>query len=606
MVLPGDESGVPIAAAEDDEAAVSGKKTKRRRSRGKKIGIGVLVAVVLLAGAYVAAAWFLGDRVPGNTTVAGVDVSSLPVDEAERELTVGLADLEAAPIPVHLGDLSGELDPATAGLTFDPRATVESLTGFTLDPFIVIGHVFGLGERAPVTHVDEATLEQAVAALAQDLDVAPVEGSISFADGAAQVAAPVDGTSVEVEPAAQLIVEEWLTGERPFELPATVVEPTVNDEVIATAMSDVVEPLLSGSVTVAVNDTTTTIEPAELAAAATMEPQGAALRLVLDGQSLADVVTAKVPSIGSTPQDAQIVISGGAPTIIPAVTGTGLDPAAFADAVGSAAVATTPEGRVATIDLAQTEPEFSTADAQALGIVERISDFSTPMPYDPTRTENLVIGTSRINGTIVMPGETFSLLDALSPISLANGYNSSGVVVNGFVSEAAGGGLSQLSTTTFNAGFEAGMDDITHQTHSRWFTRYPEGREATLYEPDLDMQWRNNTDYGVLIQAWVADSRTHVALWGTNVWDVNITTGARSNITSPQTVYNTSTRCEPESGGQNGFTVQVTRTRSQNGSVVDSKTYTTTYKPWNRVICGPAPSSTPATPTPAPDDLAEG
>src|SRR5690625_7935296 len=195
------------------------------------------------------------------------------------------------------------------------------------------------------------------------------------------------------------------------------------------------------------------------------------------------------------------------------------------------------------------------------------------MPYDPPRTENLVVGTSRINNTLIMPGENFSLLDALSPISVANGYNSSGVVVDGFATEAAGGGLSQLSTTVFNAAFEAGLEDVTHQPHSRWFERYPEGREATLYTPDLDMIFGNNTDYGVLIQAWVGDGQTHVVLWGTKVWDVDITTGPRYNITSPQTVYNQDPRCVAESGGQTGFTVQYTRTRSEERRVGEECRY---------------------------------
>ena len=141
-------------------------------------------------------------------------------------------------------------------------------------------------------------------------------------------------------------------------------------------------------------------------------------------------------------------------------------------------------------------------------------------PFNPTRTLNLEAGTAHINGTLVMPGDRFSLLDALRPISTSNGYHSSGVVENGFESNAVGGGLSQVSTTTFNAAFEAGLKDVTHQPHSRYFSRYPEGREATLWDPSIDMVFENNTGHGVLIQAYVTDSDVVVKMWGTDVFEI--------------------------------------------------------------------------------------
>ncbi|MBZ2196525.1 VanW family protein [Occultella gossypii] len=595
-VVAGDSAGGPDEPAGDESAVAAGGKGRKpkgkRKRRARKVLIWAAAVIVVLAGAYVASAWFLGDRVPGDTRVAGVDISGLPVDEAVRTLDEGLAEARTVPVPVHFGDVSGELDPTTAGLDVDTEATVARITGFTLDPRVVLGHVFGLGDQPAVSAIDEAALDGAVEALAGSLDVPPTEGVIEFVDGAPVVTEPADGTSLDVEGASELLADEWLTGQRPLELPSDAVSPMVDSDVIATAMSEQVEPMLSGPVTVALNDTTAELAPAEIASAATMAMDDASgsLVLALDGAVLADLVTAKVPSIGEAPQDAQIVLGDNGPTIVPAVTGTGLDPAALAEGVRAAAVNTDPAARTATLELTQTEAEFSTADAEALGVTEVIGTFATPYPYDPTRTENLVAGTAHINGTLVLPGEQFSLLDALRPITAANGYTVSGVVVNGFEGEAIGGGLSQVSTTSFNAGFEAGLTDVTHQPHSRWFSRYPEGREATVYDPSIDMVWENNTGYGVLIQAYVTDSEVVVTLWGTDVFDVSIVTGGRYAFTSPQTVYNTSANCIPERGGSNGFSVDVTRTVTRDGEVVTDDTYSHRYSAWNRVVCGPAPS----------------
>ncbi|SEE97285.1 VanW family protein [Ruania alba] len=575
----------------DEDAVTPSKKKRRRGRRAVLIAAG---ALVLLGGAYVAGAWYLGDRVPGETTVAGVNLSGLPADEAERVLTDGLAEATTEPIDVHFGDLSAEVDPQAAGLALDAEATVASFTGFTLDPQVVFGHVFGLGEQDPVTTVDSEALEATLSSIAEDLDVPPVEGAIAFEDGQAVVTEPVDGTSLDVPGAADVMAEGWLTATGTLELPAMVAPPTVDAEVIEETMSTIVDPMLSGPVTVAVNDESTEITPAELAAAATIEADGANLTLTLDGAQLAGLVTERASSVGESPRDARIELRDGEPRIVPAVTGTGLDPDALAEAVATSAVATDEEGRTAAVELTQTDPEFSTEDAEALGVTEVIGTFRTPYPYDPVRTANLRAGTGHINGTLVMPGEQFSLLDALRPISTANGYTVSGVVVNGFHSEAIGGGLSQVATTSFNAAYESGFTDITHQPHSRWFDRYPMGREATIFDPSIDMVFENNTGYGVLIQSYVTDSHVVVTMWGTDVFDVNISTSDKYNFTSPQTVYNPDPECHAEAGGQQGFTVDVTRTVSRGGEVVEHDAYSHTYSPWNRVICGEEPSDEPS------------
>lgn len=594
-VLPESETETAERAAVAPELTIEPEEQPvKRRRRGRRVLIGVGVALVLLGGGYAAAAWYLGDKVPQGTSVAGVDLSGMTAEAAETELQTQLADLVVEPIPIEMGSVSTTLDPAAAGLTLDVPGTIRSFTGFTWDPSVVMGHLFGLGAREPVVVVDEEALTAALEGAASDLDLAPVDAAMDLHDGEVTVTTePADGLALEVAEARELIADEWLTGQRPFELPSTVTTPTLGEDAVQAATDDIATPLLSGPVTVQLtDDDATELSVEQLTDAATLQADGSRFALVLDGEQLAEVVTEAVPSIGETPKDAQIVLEGGEPTIIPAVTGTGLDPEQLAAVVSEAALST--DERVAAAELAQTEPEFSTADAEELGVVEVVGEYATPYPYDPTRTQNLVNGAANINGTLVMPGEEFSLIAELGPITAANGYVSSGVVENGFATQAMGGGLSQISTTTFNAAFEAGMEDIEHKPHSRWFQRYPPGREATIYVPTLDMRWGNNTPYGVLVQAWVSssDGNVHVRLWSTDYWDVDIASSERYGFTSPQTVYNDDPECTPESGGASGFTIDVNRTIARDGTVNEeySRGYSWTYSPWNNVVCGERPS----------------
>lgn len=560
-----------------------------KNRKGKKTGLIIAASVLLLALAYVGVAWFFADRVPADTTVAGVDVSGLARSDAVDRLATELDDVITSEITVTLGESESAIDPESAGLDFDIDATVDQLVGFSLDPASVFGHLFGRGDYEPVINADTSALRQSLTTIASDLDDAPVEGEIAIVDGEVEITEPEDGVSVDVDEAVPLIVDDWLQGPRPIALPEVTVAPTIDAEKIEQTQKTLVDPLLSAGVALTINDEETEIPTEVIADAASLHLVETTYEVRLDPETVADAVGELLPELGESPKPAKFEFKDGKPHIVPSVTGAGINPEELADVVAEAAVKTGEE-RHAKLELETTEPDFTTEDAKELGVKERVSSYSTPVPYDPQRTKNLVTGAKNLNGMLIKPGETFSLIEAFGPIDAAHGYVPSGVVVNGFESEAMGGGLSQVSTTMFNAAFEAGMEDITHTPHSRYFSRYPEGREATLYLPNLDMKWRNNTPYGVFIRAWI-DDEAHVELWSTKYWDTKITTGPRTNITAPKTVYNSAPDCVPERGGASGFTVTVQRIVSKDGARNDeySRSYSHTYQPWNNVVCGTKP-----------------
>lgn len=557
------------------------------RSRWRPVVLAVALLLLVLGVAYGAAAWYLGDQVPAGTTVAGIPVGGLDEAAAQERLTAELAEPADQPVPVRMADGEATIDPAEVSLEPDVAATLGDLTGFTLDPRVLSDRVFGGGPQPLVSTVDEDALRSVLTGVAATLDVPPVEGQITFTGATPEPTEPADGAELDVDAAAEQIPAEWLTAERPLDLPSDPVPPTVDAAAVEEALTELAEPLVSAPVAVSVDEHLVELTPEDLADAAQFVAEDEALALRLDGEQLRTVVVEREPDIRADGQDARFSLQEGAPVIIPSSAGRGIAVDELAEAVRTAGTSTS--DRTATVELTATEPDFTTADAEALGIEEIVAEFSTPIPYDPVRTENLRVGSEYVTGTVVMPGENFSLLDTLGPITEERGYVSSGVVEDGFFTTALGGGLSQLSTNMYNVGFLAGMDDVEHTPHSRWFDRYPAGREATIWEPTVDMVWRNNTDYGIFAHSWVAGSRLHTRLWGTDVWDVETFTSEHYNITQPRTVYNTDPECEPESGGQYGFTVDVTRERYRDGAFVDEQHWRWTYQPWNQVVCGPPP-----------------
>src|SRR5699024_9830568 len=342
-----------------------------KNRKGKKTGLIIAASVLLLALAYVGVAWFFADRVPADTTVAGVDVSGLARSDAVDRLATELDEVITSEIPVTLGESESAIDPESAGLDFDIGATVDQLVGFSLDPASVFGHLFGRGDYEPVINADTNALRQSLTTIASDLDDAPVEGEIAIVDGEVEITEPEDGVSVDVDEAVPLIVDDWLQGPRPIALPEVTVAPTLEAEKSEQTQKNLVDQLLSTGEALNINDAETEI-PTEV---------------ITDAASLHPVDTTydeRLPELGESPKPAKVEFKNGKPHIVPSVTGAGINPEELADVVAEAAVKTGEE-RHAKLELETTEPDFTTEDAKELGVKERVSSYSTPVPYDPQR-----------------------------------------------------------------------------------------------------------------------------------------------------------------------------------------------------------------------------
>lgn len=540
--------------------------------------------VVAATAAYFGAAAFISSQVPANATIAGVNIGSLNQDEARTALETQVVPLAQEPIETTVNGKGYELDPAKSGLSLDVEQTIADLTDFEANPVKLYERLTGDFSAEAVIDVDQDRLTAQLGKLAAKADAKVTEGTITFKDGQATLSKPVDGVALDVEKSAEKIATDWEIAGPAMELPAEVTSPEVSAQKLQAFYDTQVASLLKKDVTLVSGDKSTAISPASMAAAASYSAKDGEPQLALDDEKLYLAAT-KNSDLSSTAKDAKIVLKGGKPTIVKSVKGISLE---TKDLGAKVLAASQTETRKAEVAMTESDADFTTADAEKLGIKEEIVEFSTPYPAsDTVRTKNLKAGSARITGTIVKPGERFSLLQALGPITTANGYYSSGVVENGFSSEAVGGGLSQISTQMYNVGFLAGYDDITHKPHSRWFDRYPAGREATLWEGQVDMIWENNTPYGVMIEAWVSGDAVHTRLWSTKYWKVTQDSSGKYNQTDPKTVHNKADKCIPESGGRKGFSIDITRYREtvDGSKKLPAETKSWTYSPWNKIVC---------------------
>ena len=590
---PADED--PDPPADDDgpagltSAAAPAEETPRRQGR-----LLLLAAVVVLGALYVGGYLLTGSRMPADATVGGVEVGGMSPASARAALEEGLAPREDEPVVLTHDDETFEVDPADVGLALDVDASVEQAGGTrSWDPRDMVALFLGSQEHAPVVEADDEALDTAVQAVAEAVDVPVTEALITFPDAEPKARAPEPGTVVRKADAARLVKDEYLVQTAPAEVPMADVEPAVDEAGLRRALTEIAEPAVAEPVTIEVGDREVELPVTAYAPALTVEPVDGAMAPVIDPERLAEALTDATTGIGRKAVDATVEIRDEKPVVVPSKEGVGLQPAEMAQKLVPV-LTETGDARRVQVEAEVVEPAFTTEDAEALGITEKISEFTTEYPHAEYRNINQGRAAEILNGTILEPGETFSFNDTVGERTAANGFTTGSVINNGRFQDELGGGVSQVVTTTYNAAFFAGLDDVEHHPHAFYIDRYPVGREATVYFGSLDLRFRNNLQNGVLIRAFVQPSapggvgRTTVQMWGTKEFDVEAGQSERRNFRTPATRYDDADDCVAQAPLQ-GFDIDIYRTIRKDGEVVKRETDTATYQAADRIVCGEDP-----------------
>lgn len=551
---------------------------------GRSTVLRIVVVAAVLGAAYLVLALLVGRQVPANASVEGIRIGGMTPQLAAATLKRDLAAAATTPIRLHVGGTGKVLsvDPTAAGLSLDVEATLDGMSGFSLNPVRIWEQLTGGEQRPVLTRVDRSRLAGYVSEQVKAVQTQPKDATVAFADGKVSVTPPVVGVEVQVDQAVGQIGSGY---PRVREVTATVVttEPKVSQAKLDAALTSFANPAMSAPVSLVVAGRTAPLAPAQFAPALSMtaDDQGNLVPSV-DRGKLTGIVTETVKGFLTQPRDARIVLENGAPKVVPSVDGVAVDVASVPDLV--VAAFTSPQ-RTATLGTTVARPTLTTEGAQALGVKEVIASFDSTFPYNPSRTANLVKAADTINGTFLPPGATFSLNGVLGERTAAKGYQEGYVIENGRLVKGVGGGISQVSTVIYNLAWFAGADLVEHTPHSFYISRYPEGREATVYWPNLDNKFKNTSSYGMLIQMSVSGNQVRGRIWSTKVYDVTAVKGPRTNVRPGKEIVDGSAECVPQPEMTPGFDVTVQRVLSSNGVVVRTENHTTSYQPEDKITC---------------------
>src|SRR5918996_1587302 len=474
------------------DSPLSSPRVRRQgRTRSAFLSLAILAGVFALVSVLLGLA-FAGSRaeLAEGTEVAGVDVGGLTGRQAVSMLGGLYGDVQDRPVTFVADDERFSFAANQLGVEPDWQGAVTAAAreGDGYGPirgFRRIQTRFFGAEILPALRASEAALEFALDKIEKATNRRARSAALVRRGLRIEVVPERSGRRPEREAAARLIVRSLGSLGRSGEataLPVSVAPPSVTARMLAPAARRA-RTALSAPVFLQGEKRRWRISPRRIAELLAL-PRDGSRRLAIAGAGADAYFRAFAKRVGNPPVDASFSVSGDAIQIVPSRNGTELD------------------------------VERTTKEALAMGIDTRMASYKTYNSGTWDRITNLRLGVTYLDDTLVPPGGTFSLNDAIGERTEERGFRSAPVIIGTRYEEEVGGGTSQVATTVFNAAWEAGLRITERNPHSLYISRYPLGRDATVYWPSLDLKFVNDTTAWVLVKGFAESDGISVAIYG--------------------------------------------------------------------------------------------
>ncbi len=457
------------------------------------------------------------DRLAAGTTVAGVDVGGLTRAEATALLAARADRVDHVPVAFVAGGETLRYSASQLGVRSDWAGAVAEAAREADGVAPVRGlrrlrsRVFGIRVDAAAAAYPSA-VRVAVARLAREVDRPALDARVVRDGVGFRIATERAGVRIDRRSAAAAVVAALSSFDRgtAVALPVQRVQP----ETAAAELADAVRLArlaASAPVTIRGGGARVVVPRAEIAGLLRL-PSGGETRVSFGGPKAARLLAGLARSVNRQPRNALFAVSSGAIGVVPALEGRVLDVAAARRAIERAMLSES--SRRAALVVRKSEPDRSTADAKAMGITGVVGSYTTTYGGTDGRLHNVQLVAELIDGALVAPGARFSFNETTGERNEAKGFAEAPVIINGELQNGIGGGVCQVSTTLFNAVFEAGLSIESRTNHALFISHYPLGRDATVNYPDIDLVFTNDTDRWLLVRTFVGAGSLTVNLYG--------------------------------------------------------------------------------------------
>ncbi|MSQ23343.1 MAG: hypothetical protein EXR58_02150 [Chloroflexi bacterium] len=530
------------------------------------------------------------DRIVAGVKVLGLDLGGQTPPVGRALLETSAAQLGQQLVTLKAGGREWQLSVVDLGTQMDADAMVQQAyeIGRAGNPLQRVGAqwsalFFGTRFVSPVVQFDserqDAVLQRIAAEIDQPSLNARIDPQISQ-DGRVSFATVPErpGSRLRISESAQRVREAISRG-----LPATVdliigiEQPgltTANVESVRSRASQ----MAAGPVALSYGSSTWDLSPQEIARTIAFQSAGGAdLRIAVDPDTLSRVANRIDAQLGQPATNARFDWNGGSPRPIRASQdGMGVDFAALAQTLQDRL----PAERSFAIPLTTTRALVTADDGAKLGLKELIKQGRTTFPGATAEKQfNIKLASSRLDGTVVAPGELFSFNKEVGPTTLEAGFKTGwGITLSdtgAHTIPSVAGGICQVATTLFQPIFHAGYAIEERNYHLYWIQSYGQaplgmkGLDATVDEAyGLDLRFINNTTDYLLVGSRVEGTTLLFDLYGTKpTWDVKIGAPTISNVvpTDPTLIREVEPTMPPGRSlqvetAQDGFDVTVNRT----------------------------------------------
>jgi vancomycin resistance protein YoaR len=589
---------------------------RKRAARRRLVWQWSLAGAVALAVATVALSLgFAGSpkTLPPGATIAGVEVGGLSTREAISTLERRYAALRTTPAVFTAGPRRWRIRPNEMILEIDWAAAVETARRQG-DGFAPVRGLRRLGARfsgadvTPRARVETAVLAHELDVLSRRIDRPERSASIRLRGLQPELVRGATGRQLDRDATARLIVASLVSLDRaPTALPVRISQPKVTAAELAPALAEV-RTAVSAPVRLTLGPTRWRLPRWRIATMLRL-PKNGRTTLAIGGAGANAFFARFRTAVDREAVDAAfVVLSGDRVVVRPSQPGRELDVAAAARAILAAAVS--PGDRVAKLVVQRATPERTTREARAMGITGRVAGYTTYYGGEPNRIHNVQLVARMVDGAVIAPGETFSFNGTTGERSSERGFREAPVIINGELQNGIGGGVCQVSTTVFNAAYEAGLPIESRTNHALYIAHYPQGRDATVNYPDIDLKFKNDTGRWLLLRTFVGSSALTVKLYGTPQHRRVESETAPLDFTGPTGVKRlpdpslwSGTEVVDDFGEPSRKTSVTRRVYSRGGTLLSESTWTSWYRSEPKTIrygTKPRPKAPPPPPPPPP------
>lgn len=441
-------------------------------------------------------------------------------------------------------------------------------------------------------------LEQLIQEIGSSIEIAPVDPVISLAKDQIKINNGHDGIMIDSELLDQKLNNVFeMMNTKSVQVPTKAVKKELNTEELQ-RLKQRAETLIGDGLELRVEDHQIKLKDVELIGFLNTSKDVQEI----DSYNVTTYINGLAESINVEPQNAKFEISSGkVKEFLPSKDGLAVRTGETVQEVERAILELLKEGvkkAEAEIIVERTPPEVTTDEVNKLGINERIGRGESYYAHSiPNRIYNVALASSRVNSTLIPPGEEVSFNKLVGEVSSATGYRPAYIIQAGRTVLGDGGGLCQVSTTMFRAAMNAGLPIIERWGHAYRVSYYElnskPGVDATVIAPSKDFRFVNDTPGHILIQTINNPKTLHlvIEIYGTSDGRVATVTEPKVwGITPPlPTIYQddptlpTGTLKQVDwaaSGAKTSFEYKVIR----DGETLQDKTFTTAYRPWASVF----------------------